>query len=141
MTTALLARAVDRPLAVRLRRFVLVGTVAAGLQMLLLSAFVEVGEVNYLLAATVAIEITILVQYVLNNAYTFGDRSNDGRHEFLRGLLTTNLVRGSAIPIQLGVLFALVEWVGLLYLLANGVAIVVSGLYRYVLDARFTWGG
>jgi putative flippase GtrA len=81
-----------------------------------------------------------VLTYVLNNAWTFDERSNDGRRAFLRGLAVTNVVRGSAIPLQLGVLFALTEWAGVAYLLSNGVAILVSGLYRYVLDARFTWG-
>lgn len=138
------------PLAVRLRRFVVVGAVAAGIQTVLLGALVAVG-LNYLVGATIAIEVTIVLQYVLNNAWTFGERSNDGRRDFLRGLLTTNVVRGSAIPLQLGVLYALVEWVGplsplaelagpLWVLVANGVAILISGVYRYVLDSRFTWG-
>jgi len=38
------------------------------------------------------------------------------------------------------VLFVLVEWQAISYLFANAVAIGVSGLYRYVLDARWTWG-
>ncbi|MWG33061.1 GtrA family protein [Halomarina oriensis] len=150
MEVSLLRSVVDRPLAVRLRRFVLVGAVAAGIQTVLLAAFVALG-LNYLVGATVAIEITIVFQYFLNNAWTFGERSNDSRRAFLRGLVTTNVVRGSAIPLQLGVLYALVEWVGplsplaewagpLWVLVANGVAILVSGVYRYVLDSRFTWG-
>jgi putative flippase GtrA len=150
MTTNLLRSVVDMPLAVRLRRFVVVGAVAAGIQTVLLGALVAVG-LNYLVGATIAIEVTIILQYVLNNAWTFGERSNDGRRDFLRGLVTTNIVRGSAIPLQLGVLYALVEWVGplsplaewagpLWVLVANGVAILVSGVYRYVLDSRFTWG-
>jgi hypothetical protein len=40
----------------------------------------------------------------------------------------------------LAVLFALVEWRSVPYLLSNAVAILVSGLYRFVLDARWTWG-
>ncbi|MFC5970970.1 GtrA family protein [Halomarina salina] len=140
MGTEYVQQVLGRPLAVRLRRFVVVGAVAAAVQTVLLSLFVEWAGLNYLVGATVAIEITIVFQYVLNNAWTFRERRNDGRRAFLRGLLTTNVVRGSAIPIQLSVLFVLVEWTGVLYLLANGVAIVVSGLYRYALDSRFTWG-
>lgn len=124
----------------RLWRFFVVGALAAGLQTLLLWTFVEVGDVYYILAAVVAIEITILSQYVLNNAWTFSDRSNDGLRPFLGGLLRTNLVRGTAIPLQAGLLFALVDALGVMYLGANAVAIFVSGFYRYVLDARWTWG-
>jgi len=130
----------DRLAVGRLWRFFVVGTLAAGLQSVLLWTFVEVGEIYYVLAAVVAIEITILSQYVVNNAWTFSDRSNDGLRPFIGGLFRTNLVRGSAIPIQTGLLFVFVDALGLMYLGANLVAILVSGVYRYALDARWTWG-
>jgi putative flippase GtrA len=128
------------PLAPQLRRFVLVGTFTAGVQMVLLWLFVDVGRLNYLVGAVIAIEITIVLSYVLNNAWTFRRSRNTGRDEYLSGLLKTNVVRGTAIPIQVAVLFALVEWASIPYLIGNGSAIVVSGIYRYVLDARWTWG-
>jgi len=140
MLRSLLRGLVDGPLVVQLRRFVIVGAVAAGVQMSLLWLFVDVTGVNYLLGAAAAIELTILLSYVLNNAWTFRASRNTGRSAYLRGLFRTNLVRGTSIPIQLGVLFVLVEAGDLLYLLANAVAIVVSGLYRFVLDAHWTWG-
>lgn len=133
-------RRFDRPEAGRLWRFCVVGALAAGLQSALLWTFVEVGELYYLVATVVSIEITILSQYAINNAWTFRDRSNDGLRPYLGGLLRTNLVRGSAIPIQTGLLFLFVDALGLMYLVANLVAIAVSGIYRYVLDARWTWG-
>jgi putative flippase GtrA len=130
----------EGPFAMQLRRFVAVGAFTAGVQMVLLWAFVDVGRLNYLVGAVIAIEITIILSYVLNNAWTFRRYRNTGTVDFLVGLLKTNVIRGSAIPLQVGVLFALVEWRALPYLLANAFAILVSGLYRYVLDARWTWG-
>jgi putative flippase GtrA len=124
----------------RLWRFFVVGALAAGLQSVLLWTFVEVGDLYYVMAAIIAIEITILSQYVVNNAWTFRDRSNDGRRSFLAGLLRTNLVRGTAIPLQTGLLFVFVDALGLMYLGANLVAVFLSGFYRYALDARWTWG-
>ena len=140
MLRAFLRQLVDGPLARRLRRFVAVGTFAAGIQLVLLWLFVDAAGLNYLVGATIAIEITIILSYVLNNAWTFERMQNTGAVEYTVGLLKTNLVRGTAIPIQLGILFVLVEWAGSGYLLANAVAILLSGLYRYVLDARWTWG-
>jgi len=130
----------EGPFAVQLRRFVAVGAFTAGVQMVLLWLFVDFGRLNYLVGAVVAIEITIVLSYVLNNAWTFRRYRNTGTVDFLVGLLKTNVIRGSAIPLQVGVLFALVEWRALPYLLANAFAILVSGLYRYVLDAKWTWG-
>jgi len=128
------------PEATRLRRFFAVGVMAAAIQTALLALLVEVAAVQYLLAATVSIEITIVLQYVVNNAWTFAGTRHVGPRAYLRGLVKTNVVRGSAIPIQLAVLFALVEWLSVPYLLGNLVAVGVSGLYRYALDSRWTWG-
>jgi putative flippase GtrA len=122
----------------RLMQFALVGGAAAALQSGLLWLFVEVGGLYYLLGSVIAIEITIVTQYVVNNAWTFADRANQG-DAFLGGLLRTNVVRGSAIPLQTALLYVFVTWGGLGYLLANLCAIVPSGVYRYVLDAKWTW--
>ncbi|USZ67480.1 GtrA family protein [Halorussus salilacus] len=140
MVRAFLRNLVDGPIATQLRRFVTVGIFTAGVQMVLLWLFVDVAGLNYLVGAFFAIEITIVLSYVLNNAWTFRESRRTGGLEYLAGLLKTNVVRGTAIPIQLGVLFVLVEWRHVPYLLANAVAIVISGIYRYVLDARWTWG-
>lgn len=140
MIRAFLRNLKSGPVAPQLRKFVVVGTVAAGIQVTLLWAFVEHGGLNYLLGAVLAIESTIVFQYVVNNAWTFRAVRNEGPTAYAVGLVKTNLVRGSAIPIQLGVLYALVNWVGVFYLLANAAAIGISGIYRYVLDTRWTWG-
>lgn len=128
------------PIAPQLRKFVAVGTVAAGIQLALLWAFVDQGGLNYLVAAVIAIEMTIVFQYVVNNRWTFRSMRNVGRSEFITGLVKTNLVRGTAIPIQLGILFALVAWASVPYLPANAVAILLSGIYRYAFDVSWTWG-
>jgi len=140
MIRAVLRDLKSGPIAVQMRRFVVVGAITAGIQMVLLWLFVDLAGVNYLIGATVAIEITIILSYVFNNAWTFQASQNTGTAEYLGGLLKTNLVRGTAIPIQLGVLYALVEWAGVMYLVANAAAIFLSGLYRFVLDHQWTWG-
>lgn len=125
--------------AERLRRFVLVGTAAAGVQMVLLAAFVEVADLQYLIAAAIAIEITILLQFFVNNAWTFSESGHVTKRTYLTGLAKTNLVRGTAIPIQVGVLYGIVSQTAVPYLIANGIGIVISGVYRYWFDSRWTW--
>ena len=137
---AYLRNLIRGPIAPQLRKFVAVGTVAAGIQLGLLWVFVEHGGLNYLVGAAIAIELTIIFQYVLNNRWTFSQMKNVGRSAFVSGLAKTNVVRGTAIPIQLAVLYGLVQYQGVSYLLANAAGILVSGIYRYVFDARWTWG-
>jgi putative flippase GtrA len=124
---------------VRLRRFVVVGAGAATVQQGLLWSFVEQVGLWYVPAAAVAIEITILLQYVVNNSWTFRPSRHRTLQSYARGLVRTNIVRGTAIPIQTGLLYALVTSGGLGYLVANLVAIFVTGFYRYYLDSRWTW--
>ncbi|WP_262175452.1 GtrA family protein [Haloarcula laminariae] len=123
----------------RLVRFFLVGCTAASIQLALLWLFVDLGGVNYLVGAFVAIEITILFQYVLNNAWTFHRSRHTSMREYAIGLGKTNLVRGTAIPLQLGLLYVLVTLGTAEYLVGNAVAICVTGLYRYALDSAWTW--
>ena len=82
---------------VQLRRFVIVGMLAAVIQMALWG-FVDVTGRNYLFGAVVAIEATIIFQYVLNNHWTFQHCQNTGTTEYITGLLKTTIVRGTAIP-------------------------------------------
>lgn len=126
--------------APQLRRFVAVGTVAAAFEMAILWAFVAASGLPYLASALIAIEAAIVLSYVLNDAWTFRQSRNETRAAYLGGLVRTNVVRGTAIPLQLGILYALVESVTVPILPANGVAILLSGAYRYVLEARWTWG-
>jgi len=156
--------AVEGRMAVRLRRFFVVGLAAAAIQQALLFGFVEFGQLNFLLAAAIAIEITIVFQYVMNNAWTFNAYRKTEWRPYLYGLFKTNVVRGTAIPLQLGLLYvfrafllldsiqlALLEQYGFvahqfgisvssqIVLLANLFAIPISGVYRYALDAKWTW--
>jgi len=124
----------------QLLRFCAVGLVAAGLQTALLYSFVDIAHVDHLVGLLAAIEITILFQYVVNNAWTFHRSRHTSLRDYLGGLCKTNLVRGTAAPIQVGIFWALFNWVALGYLVANGIAIGLTGIYRYVLDARWTWG-
>jgi len=123
----------------RLVRFFIVGVAAATIQLALLWLFVDFAGINYLFGALVAIEITILFNYVLNNAWTFHRSRHTSLREYLVGLGKTNLVRGTAIPLQLGILYVLVTLGTAQYLVGNGVAIAVTGIYRYALDASWTW--
>jgi putative flippase GtrA len=124
---------------VRLRRFFAVGVAAATLQTALLWSLVDMLGVWYVFAAVVAIEITILLQYVVNNSWTFRPSRHTTIRSYVRGLVKTNIVRGTAIPLQTTILYVLVTWGGIMYLIANLGAILVTGIYRYYLDSRWTW--
>jgi putative flippase GtrA len=125
--------------ATRIRRFVIVGTFAAGVQTVLLWLLVEWVGLFYLAAAVVAIEVTIVLQFVVNNSWTFRPAKHTDLRSYGHALLKTNAVRGTAIPIQTALLWLLATRAGIGYIVANLGAIFVSGFYRYYLDSRWTW--
>ena len=143
MLRRLLGMAPRGPLAVRLRRFAIVG--------------VRTAEWTYIRNAETGAE-------ELYHRPSDPDQQTD-RRAYAYGLLKTSLVRGSAIPLQLGLLYgfrrllqlgparaALIDQYAFvtvtfgipvadqIVLLANLFAIPISGLYRYIFDARWTWG-
>ena len=122
-----------------IKKFVLVGLAAAVFETVFLFGFVEFAGFNYLVVSVFAIELAILGQYFLNNAWTFEGDSHGCWSERLRGLVKTNLVRGTSIPLQVGVLFLITQVLGVFYLVANIGAMLVAGAYRYVLDSRWVW--
>ena len=48
--------------------------------------------------------------------------------------------RGTGVRVERGVVAGVGEWAGVMYLFANVAAILVGGVYRFVLDAQWTWG-
>ncbi|MDY7083169.1 MAG: GtrA family protein [Halobacteria archaeon] len=120
-------------------KFVLVGAIAATLETLLLWSFVEIAGFNYLVVAAFSIEFAIILQYFINNLWTFGHKKHDHARGMLGGLVRTNLVRGTSIPLQVSILYVFVNFGGIYFVFANVGAMVISGVYRYILDSRWTW--
>jgi putative flippase GtrA len=131
--------AVTSPRRERLVRFFLVGATAASVQLLLLWILEDVVGLHHLVAAFLAIESTILLNYVLNNAWTFARSQHVSRREYAVGMGKTNLVRGTAMVIQIGVFQALLTLTMADSVVAMAAAILLTAPYRYVLDASWTW--
>ena len=130
---------VTSPRRERLVRFFLVGATAASVQLLLLWILEDLVGFHHLVAAFLAIESTILLNYVLNNAWTFARSQHVSPREYLVGMGKTNLVRGTAMLLQIGVFQALLTLTMDESVVAMGVAILLTAPYRYVLDASWTW--
>ena len=114
-----------------------VGALGALTPALLLVLFVEVLHVYPVLANTVAAELVILMNFLLNNYWTFRERT--GRPFWVR-LVMFNMVVLSSVIIQ-----ALCIWVGIhfidarLYLLYMAIGISIGWVVNYLLYTRLIW--
>lgn len=115
----------------------LVGAVGAITQTLLLILFVEVLRMYPVLANTLAAEIAILLNFTINNYWTFSTRT--GKPLWIR-LATFNVGVLGSIIIQ-----ALCIWIGIhliderLYLVYMAVGILMGWVVNYFFYTRVVW--
>jgi dolichol-phosphate mannosyltransferase len=118
-------------------RFATVGAFGALTNTFLLWLLTERAALYYLASSVVATEITILSNFTLNHNWTFA-RERDGQ-SFPRRLLKFNLVSIGGLALTVATLFALKQFVGLHYLVANAAAVVAGAGWNYVANRRWTW--
>ncbi len=131
-----LARAGPRH-AGRFARFLTVGLSGVFVNMGMLWFLTEVGGVYYLLSSLAAVESSIVTNFLLNNAWTFRDRSHGEVSP--RALCRYNLVCLGGIVMSSAILYSLTTWVGVYYLLANLAAMSVTALWNFAANASWTW--
>jgi dolichol-phosphate mannosyltransferase len=92
--------------------------------------------VYYLYASAVAIELSIISNFVLNDLWTFRDRRHGhvlARLGKFNGLMLVGLV------VNLAILYAGTDYLGVNYAVSNLAGIAVAFLVRYWLSVRYAW--
>ncbi|MEE9583235.1 MAG: glycosyltransferase [Dehalococcoidales bacterium] len=123
----------------RFLKFSLVGISGVGVNMGLLWLLTELGGLFYLASAAIGIETSIITNFILNNYFTFADRSQPGVKSFLNRLLKFNMVSLAGLAINLAILWFLTEVPGVFYLLSNLVGIAAATLWNYLANNWWTW--
>lgn len=120
-------------------RFNLVGAFGVSVQLGVLAALVNATDAHYLVASTIAIEASVLHNFVWHSRWTWADRRDAGcsrRRMFARFHLTSATV---SIAANLALMPLLVDALGLDVLLANAATIVACGLLNFALSDRFAF--
>ncbi len=87
----------------RLVQFGLVGVSGIFVNMAALALFYDGLDLPHVLSSAAAIEVSIVSNFLLNNAWTFRDRNADAGAGFLNRMVRYNLVSLVGMAIQLGV--------------------------------------
>lgn len=119
----------------RFIKFNLVGLtgvlVNEGLLVLLVS-----GGVYYIYASAVAIEVSIISNFVLNDLWTFRDRRHG--HAAMR-MLKFNGLMLVGLAVNLAILYLGTDFMSINYAVSNLVGIAVAFLVRYWLSVKYAW--
>jgi dolichol-phosphate mannosyltransferase len=118
-------------------RFGLVGTSGVAVNYALLYLLADIGDLNHLLAASVATEAAILSNFTFNNLWTF--RYTRPKTSWRRRALQYNLFCLGGLVISVLVLAVLTYLVNIHYLVANIFAIGAATLWNYGANRYWTW--
>lgn len=118
-------------------KFALVGGSGVVVNMGLLYVFRKVFSLQIEIASPIAIEISILTNFLLNNIWTF--RQRDTRYTVWNRLLRYHLVTGIAGLVNYLILLLLVKAFGLNEFLSNLIGIGFGMLINYFLNSKWTW--
>ena len=101
-----------------------------------LLALLVYGGAYYLYASAIAIEVSILSNFLFNDLWTFRDRRHG--HAATR-LLKFNGLMLIGLAVNLAVLYLGTDFMGINYLLSNLAGIAVAFLVRYWLSVKYAW--
>jgi dolichol-phosphate mannosyltransferase len=119
----------------RFIKFNLVGLTGVFVNEGLLILLVSSG-VYYIYASAVAIEVSIISNFVLNDLWTFRDR----RHGHVVGrLLKFNGLMLVGLAVNLAILYLGTDLLNINYALSNLAGIAVAFLVRYWLSVKYAW--
>lgn len=120
----------------RLWKFMIVGLSGVVVNMGFLYYLTEELGIFYLISSAIAIEVSIISNFCLNDAWTFDDVDN--RHSWMNRAIRFQLVSVSGLLINITTLFALTSF-GVYYLLANLIGILLAFSWNFLVNRRLTW--
>jgi len=124
----------------RMIKFSIVGVIGAGINTGFLWILTDLAGLYYLFSSVVAIEIAIMMQFMMNDRWTFRDRKTTDAGQFIKRIFKSNLWRSGGLAVNVGVLYLFTAYIGVYYLLSNIFGIICAFSLNYILESRLTWG-
>ena len=90
----------------------------------------------YLYSGIVAIEVSIISNFFLNDLWTFRDRRSG---HILKRLVKFNILMLIGLVINLLILYALTELASLHYTISNLFGIGIASIARYLMSIKWAW--
>ena len=125
-----------RETGVRWLKFNAVGGIGIGVQLIVLAVLKSGLHMDYLIATGLAVEAAVVHNFLWHERLTWADRAGDCWARFAKFNLTTGLI---SIGGNLLMMRALVGWVGVNYLAANGLTIAACSLVNFVVSDRLVF--
>ena len=124
-------------LNIRLLKFGVVGISGVGVNMGMLYFLTEYVHIPYLISSIIAIEISIISNFLLNDIWTWKDRI---KKKYIYRLIQYHVSVGiTAVFVNWLLLLILTEVFGLYYLLSNLIGIAMGTFANYIINDVWTF--
>lgn len=123
----------------RIVKFGLVGTWGFVVNMFFLWFFTETVGLFYLFSSLIAIEISLINNYVFNDLWTWRDRGKEGKKEYLKRMLQYHTTASAAMLTNIAILWVLTELADVYYLASNVFGILCGAVLNFFLNDRWTF--
>lgn len=120
-------------------KFCVVGLIGVFVNMVILTILTEFFNIYYLISSIIAIETSIITNFLLNNFWTWKKRSK--KHSFLSRMLKYNLVAFGGLILNWSALFLFTEKIGIFYVVSNLIGILIATLWNFILNNVWTFKG
>ena len=124
-----------------LARFGAVGGVGLLVNQGLLWALVSVGDLHYLLAATLATAGSTTFNFIGTEAWVFRGRKGTEALGLITRFAAYAFINSAALVVRLPMLFALTSGLHVHYLLSNVITLAVLTLGRFAIADGLIWSG
>ena len=123
----------------RIVKFCLVGAWGFVVNMFFLWFFTETVGLFYLFSSVIAIEISLLNNFLLNDLWTWRDRGKEGKREYFKRMLQYHITASAAMLANIAILWILTELFGVHYLTSNVFGILCGSALNFFVNDRWTF--
>jgi len=103
--------------------------------------FTEYVGLYYIISSIVAIEISIVSNFLLNDCWTFKlkDKSDTYRQNRFQRFFSFQCISIVGLIINIGILYFLTDFFGIYYLVSNLIGIIIVFFWNYLINRHVTW--
>jgi len=124
---------------IKIFKFGLVGISGIFVNIGILYGLTEYAGLYYLYSSLIAIEISIITNFILNDLWTFGAEKKKALYNTLQRFFSYQGVSIIGLGINFSILFILTEYLNIYYIWSNIVGILVTFVWNFVINRNFTW--
>jgi len=124
----------------RFLKFSVVGASGVIVNLGLLWFLTSIVGIYYVISNIIAVEISIITNFILNDLWTWRDRRTGGLTATLKRLAAFNAVCAGGLVINTAVLYALTTYLGIYYMISALFGIAAATMWNYWVNNLITWG-